>query len=112
MKVENDLISRSNLLRFLTTMIKIDKDSLKNAHPESTNYLRYQTRVDDFEELRNLIANVSSVDAVEVVRCKDCKYYNEDCMSPHSGWCECLERGEYENHFCSYAERKEGADNA
>ena len=62
--MENDLISRSNLLRFLTTMLEIDKESLKNAHPASTNYLRYQTRVDDFEELRNLIANVSAVDAV------------------------------------------------
>lgn len=44
---------------------------------------------------------------VEVVRCRECEYYNEDCMSPHSGWCECLERGEYNEHFCSYGKRVE-----
>ena len=51
-----------------------------------------------------------AADVAPVVRCKDCEYYNRDNMSPGTGWCECLERGEYENHFCSYGERKEGAD--
>lgn len=49
-----------------------------------------------------------TVDAVPVVLCKDCKHYNEDNMSPHSGWCECLERGEYNEHFCCYGERRSG----
>ena len=46
-------------------------------------------------------------DLVRVVRCKDCEYYNEDNMQKHSGWCECLGRGEYNEHFCSYGEPKE-----
>lgn len=62
--MENDLISRSALLRFLRSMLEIEKENLKNAHPASTNYLRHQTRVDDFEELRNLIANISAVNTV------------------------------------------------
>lgn len=41
---------------------------------------------------------------------KKCKYYIRELMSPGSGWCECLERGEYEKHFCSYGERKEGTE--
>lgn len=64
MKVENDMISRSALLRFLRSMLEIEKENLKHAHPASTNYLRHQTRVDDFEELRNLIANISAVNTV------------------------------------------------
>lgn len=47
-------------------------------------------------------------DVLPVVLCKECKHYNEDNMSPHSGWCECLERGEYNEHFCCYGERRSG----
>ena len=55
-----------------------------------------------------------TVDAVEVVRCKDCKYWNEDALacatlpwvnsSEHKNW--------YAEDFCSDGERKEGEDNA
>lgn len=46
------------------------------------------------------------IDAVPVVRCKDCLYYTPDDMSPGSGWCEDLERAEYDMHYCNYARRK------
>jgi hypothetical protein len=43
-------------------------------------------------------------DAVEVVRCKDCKYYLRDEMFG-GGYCD----GERvkKDHFCSYGERKD-----
>lgn len=71
------------------------------------------------------IADAPTVDAVEVVRCRECKYWgDEDGKFPrsdgalfarckahnylidgrHTGWCPT------ENDFCSYGERKEGAD--
>ena len=45
-------------------------------------------------------------DAVEVVRCRECKYHNKSpCpMRLSFNWTE-------DNDFCSYGERKEGADN-
>ena len=67
-----------------------------------------------------------TVDAVPVVRCRDCKYWGDEdgklqrsdgvlfarCKvhnylidGRHTGWCPT------ENDFCSYGERKEGADN-
>ena len=67
-----------------------------------------------------------TVDAVEVLRCRDCKYWGDGdgklqrsdgvlyarCTvhnylidGRHTGWCPT------ENDFCSYGERKEGADN-
>ena len=44
-------------------------------------------------------------DAVEVVRCRECKYHNKPpCpMRLSFNWTE-------DNDFCSYGERKEGAD--
>ena len=75
---------------------------------------------------RKLIADAPTVDAVEVVRCRECKYWSDEdgelqrsdgmlfarCKvhsylidGRHTGWCPT------ENDFCSYGERKEGADN-
>ena len=49
-----------------------------------------------------IIDEQPTVDAVEVVRCKDCVSYGG------TGWCcehdTCME----ENDFCSYGERREG----
>ena len=71
-------------------------------------------------------ANAPTVDAVPVVRCRDCKHWGDEdgklqdsdgvlfarCKvhnylidGRHTGWCPT------ENDFCSYGERKEGADN-
>ena len=71
------------------------------------------------------IADAPTVDAVEVVRCRECKYWGDEdgklqdsdgvlfarCKihnylldGRHTGWCPT------ENDFCSYGERKEGAD--
>lgn len=72
------------------------------------------------------IADAPTVDAVEVVRCRECKYWGDEdgklqdsdgvlfarCKihnylidGRHTGWCPT------ENDFCSYGERKEGDDN-
>ena len=79
---------------------------------------RYFDVVFDVEEM-------PTVDAVEVLRCRDCKYWGDEagklqCSDGvlfarckvhnylidgrHTGWCPT------ENDFCSYGERKEGAD--
>lgn len=55
------------------------------------------------------IADAPTVDAVEVVRCKDCKYLMfSDCY----GECGKGYMGIVSPYdFCSYGEQKEGADN-
>ena len=66
---------------------------------------RYFGVVFDVEEM-------PTVDAVEVVRCRECvgrPFWEED----HNGVPVCLLSGLYvrsEDDFCSYGERKEGAD--
>ena len=49
-----------------------------------------------------VIDNVPTVDAVEVVRCKDCKHRYSD------SWCEYVD--DDDNFYCARGERKEGAD--
>lgn len=79
----------------------------------------------DVMETRLIDANAPTVDAVEVVRCRECKYWGDEdgklqrsdgvlfarCKvhnylldGRHTGWCPT------ENDFCSYGDRKEGAD--
>ena len=49
------------------------------------------------------IMDASVVDAVEVVRCKDCKHRCSD------SWCEYVD--DNDNFYCAKGERKGGADN-
>ena len=77
------------------------------------------------EEFVRFLKKQPTVDAVEVVRCRDCKYWGDEagklqCSDGallarckvhnylidgrHTGWCPT------ENDFCSYGKRKEGDD--
>ena len=62
--------------------------------------------------VKSILHSVKPIDAVPVLRCKDCKYWQDNNDSyPHE---ECRwGHGETPdaNDFCSYGERKEGADN-
>lgn len=87
------------------------------AHPNAYHLTNYATLI---------LREAPTVDAVEVVRCRECKYWGDEdgklqdsdgvlfarCKihnylldGRHTGWCP------KENDFCSYGERKEGADN-
>ena len=56
-----------------------------------------------------MIRKRPTVDAVPVVRCKDCKWLYDEmddyCCRSHRGLVRICE-----NSFCSYGERKDGAD--
>lgn len=60
--------------------------------------------------LKRMIDNAPTVDAVEVVRCKDCKFGN--CMTvlrPDEVCCELHDFTLWKaDGFCSYGERREG----
>ena len=79
----------------------IDADALiKEIHDIFTPY--------EEEAVKRALQYAPTVDAVEVVRCKDCMFYNHgenDCES----WSAC-ERVYYidvsENDFCSYGEKE------
>lgn len=58
------------------------------------------------------IANVPTVDAVEVVRCRECKFGSWDSETDDAMVCVRTNDGFWRsgNDFCSRGERKEGAD--
>ena len=68
---------------------------MRGATTEDNPLIHYY----DGEEI---IKNAPTVDAVEVVRCKDCKYRYSD------SWCEYVDD---DNFYCARGKRKEGADN-
>lgn len=71
---------------------------------------------DDLEAAAKRIeeAEHENVDAVSVVRCKDCKYYIRGSCDCHSEWPDEYTTGydcrPDEDDFCSYGERKESAE--
>ena len=56
------------------------------------------------KEMWELLEDVERVDAVEVVRCRDCKWYQPD-VDKWCGYFECM--GFEPDDFCSQGERKD-----
>ena len=79
------------------------KDGLSNLEA-SGGHKYYRQGMDAVlhKFMPSFIDEQPTVDAVEVVRCKDCKFYQTD------HWCTRVALGiMYENDFCSYGERRE-----
>ena len=55
-------------------------------------------------DILNFIDNAPPIDAVQVVRCKDCKYSRKDELW-HMRWCKGLTVND--EHFCADGERKD-----
>ena len=75
----------------------------KNLPPDT------KARVDEISACWAEIYNEPTVDAVEVVRCKDCKHRSFDIKKFDTiPYCQIREHGGYcaDNDFCSYGERK------
>ena len=71
------------------------------AHPNAYHLTNYATLI---------LREAPTVDAVEVVRCCECKWWHEDddvgyCDNPDG-----LDNYAKPDEFCSYGELKEGAD--
>ena len=65
---------------------------------------------DGWNSAIDVIENAPTVDAVEVVRCKDCIYYHKQ-LGYGFGQCSKYNIMPYPDDFCSYGERKDN-DNA
>ena len=102
----------------------IDADALRIRLANETIF-KEREYVHGWNSAIKIIENAPTVDAVPVVKCRECKYWGDEdgklqrsdgllfarCKihnylldGGHTGWCPT------ENNFCSYGERKEGAD--
>lgn len=59
-----------------------------------------------------LVNTAPAVDAVEVVRCKDCRRFKPHEERPEFGFCKLYPLGlaKHENGFCEHGERKENEE--
>ena len=74
------------------------EDAIDDLHTQ----LMYRMGSDDMKRrLDDWVKTLPSADVVQVVRCKDCKYYGS------RRWCELNSSVFDDNAFCSYGERKE-----
>jgi len=81
-----------------------------------TEYPYASDDIEDWKEVgERILANVQDADVVEVVRCKDCKFYVEHSLfGVTQGWCERLcdefdrsmAKGTGNDDFCSHGEKK------
>ena len=64
------------------------------------------------QDFADMISNAPTVDAVEVVRCRECKFGDWDSEPNDAMVCMRTKDGFWRsgNDFCSFGERKEGAD--
>lgn len=56
--------------------------------------------------VRAVAENCPTVDAVEVVRCKNCENYEPGCIRPEHGWCEEWNATVRASGFCHHGERE------
>lgn len=99
-------------------MRAIDADELiKQLNPE---YIKTETLIrkgeahldtlaEGYTEVHRLIQNASTIDAVPVVRCKDCTYYRDSNHIDHGCSSVYGITEPDDNDFCSYGHRKEDA---
>ena len=57
-----------------------------------------------------MLDKMPTVDVVPVVRCRECKWWQEDDDIGHCDNPDGLDNYAKPDEFCSYGERKEGAD--
>lgn len=85
----------------------IDTDTAKRTYTADL----FDTE-EDFERVNDIFDYAPTIDAVPVVRCRECRWYDVGKNDSES-WSECtLRYGKYFNvspmDFCSYGQRKEG----
>jgi len=88
----------------------IDADKLESGEviiPTENGRYEY---VEEF--YKDDVDNAPSVDAVEVVRCKDCRKYIPCQKLPigTSKWCDLFDRATCEMNYCGWGERREDAN--
>ena len=60
----------------------------------------------DFNESRMRVQNFPTVDAVKVVRCKDCRFNDPNERDKSLEWLPCMSVDKPSSWFCGSAERK------
>jgi len=109
-KTMNELINKTVAMRRL----KAAYDGSVAVHGDKDNLF-----ADGIDYAMDIVRNIKAVDAVSVIRCKDCKWYERDklkggfCRKPEASmWSPGLPIDELKpDDYCSNAKRKENKNN-
>jgi hypothetical protein len=63
-----------------------------------------------FDAIKGVIDEAPTIDAVEVVRCKDCLNRDNSCGMGEHKWCRFLKQTTSPDDYCSYGERREDGE--
>lgn len=83
----------------------IERETYRNRLADLESWCQ-DLRKPGLKQALEMLDEVPAADVAPVVRCKNCRSYNK----PKTGWCEVHLDREHPNDFCSYGERKDGAD--
>ena len=103
-----EYIDKGALYEKIAQLEEIARNRYLDTPSNSPAYQRYIAQMQERTALKHLIADFPAVDAVPVVRCKDCRWRGiEECAMFYR--CECGEQHTWEtdNDFCSYGKRRE-----
>lgn len=93
----NDLISRQEAIAWVNNIL----DVIRYYHPHS------KSRNVPIDNVIDALERVPSEDAVPVIRCKDCKYYQRGRFADDWLWCMMNHHYTDEDKYCAWAERKD-----
>ena len=85
----------------------IDADKLRNGE---TLCKVFSNPTDEFYGMLQLIDAQPTIDAVEIIRCKDCEHRDENCCVDSDTYCEITHGYMDDNDYCIYGKLKGGAE--
>lgn len=88
----------------MARLIDVDALDIRVLNPLATDKPEY---AHGWNCAIEMVVKAPPVDAVEVVRCKKCRHYNQSGCSKGFGWCENLGIGRNDNNFCNTGEMTE-----
>ena len=103
----NDLISRKYLYDKMLEKEELARQRVLDTPTHSPAYLRYVAQLNERTALKHEIADAPTVEAVPVVRCKNCKHWGTG-VAGETEHVKCCEYGKYmvgENGYCVYGEK-------
>ena len=87
----NEYIDKSALYKKISELEELARDRYLGTFCSSPAFERYQTQMNERTAFKHLIADFPVVDAVQVVRCKDCVHYEKG--KDYQPYCNCLDGG-------------------
>ena len=92
-------------------MVVDESEAYMSAQVQITDDLKRLINFAAHRKIQMLIADTPTVDAVPVVRCKDCRYWQDNNGGNPNEECRWREDETPDaDDFCSYGKRKDGAD--